>query len=329
MYKNRLNELSNLVLAVPVGLASMASLNVRQARPSFVLMLVAAWIAGLGAQGWRRHALNTAVFVSSIGVISSLGGIHPGADLTYECLFTLSAMGLGALFARNVDRAAAERVRLVRATAEREEVTRQAVVTERSRMARELNDVVGHSVSAMTLQASGARLRLEQDDRAAARDALAAVEDLGHRALSDMRRMLGLLRDDTATSSDRPAPGLACLPDLAADLRAAGLRVEVSATEINGELPLVIDVAAYRLIEAALGLALSARAVAATVAVSCAAGQVELEVRDCDRKVEPAPTAEAALRHRVEIYNGSVEITDGNDRGRTLRARLPLKITAR
>ncbi len=323
--RGRFKDLSTLVLAMPAGLAVMAVFDARQARPSFILVLVAAWISGFAARSRRRHAFNLAVFLSSLAVIPLLAGNHSAADFLYESLFTLSAMALGAFFARHVDHAEAERLRLLRITAERRDAADRAVLAERARIARELHDVVGHSVSAMTLQASGARLRLERGDRATAREALGAVEDLGHRALSDMRRMLGLLREDSTDPLLRPGSGLASLPGLVENLRATGFVIEVSGAELGANLPLAIDVAAYRLIEAALMLALSAKAVAATVAVRCVDRQVEIELRDSGRRAELGTTAEAVLCHRVAVYNGTVDITDGENGGRNLQACLPLE----
>jgi signal transduction histidine kinase len=252
----------------------------------------------------------------------------PWVDFAYECLFALGAMAVGAVFGRSAERAAVERARLRKAEADRDEATRHAAAAERARILMELHDVIGHSLSVMMLQAGGARLRLEHDDRTAAREALSAVEDLGHRALSDMRRMLGLLRRDTPPGPVSPHAGLARLSDLVHRMERSGLAVELTDRELTESLPFAIDVAAYHLIESALAVAISIQARTAKVAIRRRRAAVEIELRSGGEERlltgDAVQAAEAALRQRVEIYKGSLTIEGRDGPGRIVRVLLPL-----
>src|SRR6478609_732587 len=133
---------------------------------------------------------------------------------------------------------------LVRMTAlyiEQRQLTRQqsasrAVAEERNRIARELHDVIGHSVSVMTVQASAVRRRLtpEQEQE---REALTTVEAVGREALAEMRRMVGVLRADGVTADREPPPGLAQLDGLVDKVRTSGLSVDVTVTGEPRSLP--------------------------------------------------------------------------------------------
>ena len=120
--------------------------------------------------------------------------------------------------------AAALRERAERAERERETSARVAVAEERARIARELHDVVAHSVSVMVLQAGAVR-RLLRDDQAREREALGTVERTGREALAEMRRLLGVLRADDEQAELAPQPGLSELAALVARTEAAGLPV--------------------------------------------------------------------------------------------------------
>ena len=139
--------------------------------------------------------------------------------------------------------------RAARLEREREERARLAVAEERARHARELHDVVAHHVSVMVVQAGAAR-RVAATDPSSAREAMAAVESAGRTALTEMRRMLEVLRADEPDL--QPEPSLARVESLVARVRAAGLPVEL---QVEGERPAVPagpDLAAYRIIQEAL-----------------------------------------------------------------------------
>jgi signal transduction histidine kinase len=112
-------------------------------------------------------------------------------------LFGLTALLFGWVAARRADQVEQQRQQLDATEAARAENARGVAERERARIAGELHDVVGHSVGLMTLQAGAARIRLQAGDSEAAREALLAVETVGHASLVDLRRMLGVLRRDT------------------------------------------------------------------------------------------------------------------------------------
>jgi signal transduction histidine kinase len=179
-------------------------------------------------------------------------GGHPVAPLSALTLATF-------LFGRN-RRAkhalvAQLRDRAERAERERDQQARIAVVEERTRIAREVHDVVSHSISVMTALADGAGYALGTDaGRAQAREAIAAVAATGRSAITEMHRLLEVLRaeDDDAAPSRQPAPGLADLPALVEQVRSAGLPTSLVVTGRPAPLGPTAQLAVYRLVQEAL-----------------------------------------------------------------------------
>jgi signal transduction histidine kinase len=212
---------------------------------------------------------------------------------------------------------------------EREERALVAVAEERNRIARELHDVVGHSVSVMTVQASAVR-RLMRPDQAKERAALETVEAAGREALTEMRRMVGVLRSGDETPNLAPPPTLDQLDRLVANFRQAGLDVVL---EQDGEpvpLPPGLDLTAYRLIQEALTNTLRhARATQAVVRVSYRAGTLLLSVRDDGQGPDGSPpgTGLLGMRERVAVYGGTLSAGAVDRGGFELCAELPLGTT--
>lgn len=210
----------------------------------------------------------------------------------------------------------------------RQDLAARAVTEERNRIARELHDVIGHSVSIMTVQASAVRRRLGED-QAVEREALETVEATGRQALAEMRRMVGVLRHDDDPVDREPAPGLTQLDRLVDQVRSAGLPVEVAVTGSARPLAPGLDLTAYRLVQEALTNALR-HAVAPTcaeVSIGYTEEHLELTVRDDGRRV--APGAEAGhgllgLRERVSVYGGDLVARPRVEGGFELIATLPL-----
>ena len=136
-----------------------------------------------------------------------------------------------------------------------EEQAQRAVDDERDRIARELHDVIAHSVSVMTVQAGAVR-RLLTAEQQREREALLTVEETGRQALTEMRRLLGVLRQGDDTVALAPQPGLATLEQLVEQVREAGLPVEISFEGERIVLPPGIDLSAYRIVQEALTNAL-------------------------------------------------------------------------
>jgi signal transduction histidine kinase len=128
---------------------------------------------------------------------------------------------------------------------------RRIVTEERTRIARELHDVVAHRVSLMTVQA-GAAKAVAAEDPAAALQAMGAVEEAGRQALGELRHLLGVLRPETDPDGLGPQPGLADLPRLVEQIRGAGVDVLLATDGVSAELPARVDLFAYRIVQEAL-----------------------------------------------------------------------------
>jgi signal transduction histidine kinase len=201
-----------------------------------------------------------------------------------------------------------------------------AVAEERLRIAREMHDVISHSVSVMTLHVSGVR-RLLRPDQVEERAALEAVERTGRESLAEMHRMLGVLR--SAPDGERgPAPGLDRVPELLDAARRAGLHAELTIRGTRRPLPPGIELAAYRIVQEGVTNVLrhaSARRVDCTVGYGDA--DVELLVVDDGRGASATGLGGhglAGLRERAALYAGSVEAGPRPDGGYALHAVLPV-----
>ena len=221
---------------------------------------------------------------------------------------------------------AAERAdRLERA---REEDARVAVAEERARIARELHDVVGHSVSVMTVQAAAAR-RLLLPEQEREREALLVVEQTGREALAEMRRLVGVLRRPEEAPALAPQPSLDHVDKLVASAREAGLPVELRVEGEPVQLPAGLDLTAYRLVQEGLTNAVKhAQAQHAEVLVSYGDGHVEITVSDDGSgggDGDGGGHGLVGMRERVSVYGGELDAGPRLEGGYALRARLPVK----
>jgi signal transduction histidine kinase len=209
---------------------------------------------------------------------------------------------------------------------EREERALTAVAEERNRIARELHDVVGHSVSVMTVQASAVR-RLMRPDQEKERAALETVEAAGREALSEMRRMVGVLRSGDAPADLAPPPTLDQLDRLVDNFRRAGLDVSSETTGTPTPLPPGLDLTAYRLVQEALTNTLRhAHATRAEVRVGYGDDCLVISVRDDGEGPNGSPpgTGLLGMRERVAVYGGTLATGAAEGGGFELRADLPL-----
>ena len=222
---------------------------------------------------------------------------------------------------------------------EQEQAAHRAVVAERARIARELHDVVSHAIAVTVLQSRGAR-RVLGHDEAAVRRALDAIEQTNTQALSDMRRLLAVLRD-TESEADVPAepegraapqPSLAHLDHLVAQVRESGLPVEVQVSGPAEPVPPGVDLSAYRIIQEALVNTLKHAGpdARARVRVDYGVAGLAVEVRDDGRDGHgPGPGTGHGLigiRERVAVVGGEVEAGPAADGGFVVRARLPYAV---
>jgi signal transduction histidine kinase len=209
---------------------------------------------------------------------------------------------------------------------EREERALTAVAEERNRIARELHDVVGHSVSLMTVQASAVR-RLMRPDQAKEREALETVEAAGREALAEMRRMVGVLRSGDRTRDLAPPPTLDQLDCLAETFRSAGLDVVLEKEGAVVPLPPGLDLTAYRLVQEALTNTLRhAHAGRAVVRIGYRERALVISVRDDGQGPHGSlpGTGLLGMRERVAVYGGSLTAGAAEGGGFELCAELPL-----
>jgi signal transduction histidine kinase len=193
-------------------------------------------------------------------------------------------------------------------------------------MARELHDVVAHSVSIISVQAGAAEQQLERDpDRA--REHLAAVRGSAHEALSELRRMVGLLREEDA--SYVPAPGLSRLEDLVETTRSSGQPVSLKVSGGARPLPPGVDLAAYRVIQEALTNARKHASNAETsVSVEYGERALEIEIENgpgngTEASFEGDGRGLIGMRERVRLYDGTLDAGPTDAGGFAVRANLP------
>jgi signal transduction histidine kinase len=206
------------------------------------------------------------------------------------------------------------------------EKARRGVTEERMRIARELHDVVAHSMSVITVQAGFGNLVID-DQPAQARAALGAIETTGREALAEMRRLLGMLRDD-GPAALAPAPGLGELDHLVAQTAKAGVRVQVKITGAPRPLPPGIDLSAFRIVQEALtNVVKHAETASCRVAIAYAEDQLSVEVTDGGRG-GPAASGHGhgliGMRERVHLYGGTVQAAPLPGGGFRVAASLPV-----
>jgi signal transduction histidine kinase len=200
---------------------------------------------------------------------------------------------------------------------------------ERLRMARELHDVIGHTISLINIQA-GVGLDLMSTQPEQARAALAAVKTVSGQALGELRAMLSALREDGEDAPRDPAPGLGRLPELISRTSAAGLAVSTDITGRPRRLPAAVDLAAYRIVQESLtNVARHAGPTAVTVRVAYGEHDLGIEVADDGRPAghgtqEAAGNGISGMRERAAALGGHLDAGPRPDRGFQVRALLPL-----
>ena len=202
----------------------------------------------------------------------------------------------------------------------------QAIRAEKSRIARELHDVVAHHVSVMTAQAAGAQ-RVFDAEPDLARQALQSIETVGRGALNKMRRLLGVLQTEADDAAVAPQPGLDQLPSLLAQMRRAGLPVELRVRGDPRPLPCGVELNAFRIVQEALTNALKhAGPSRAQVELSYHSAYLDLRVCDNGRGFGADATPGQGLigmRQRASLLGGEIHVRPGSDGGVQVVATLP------
>jgi signal transduction histidine kinase len=227
------------------------------------------------------------------------------------------------------DRLADRTVELER---EGERRARAAVSEERARIARELHDIVAHSVSTMVVQA-GAERRVLDPGQASTREVLLSIEQTGRQAMAEMRRLLGMLRKDDQELALVPQPSLAHVDLLVDHVRAAGMPVELRVEGEPVSLPPGVDLSAYRIVQEALTNALKhAGPARATVTVRYRRHELQLEIADSGRGATNGRRGGHGLvgmRERVALFGGELDAGNRGGTGYAVQVRLPLEPSGR
>ncbi|MGD0272819.1 MAG: sensor histidine kinase [Gaiellaceae bacterium] len=312
------------VLAVVLS-ASVATQYVVGALPPFALGLALYTVA---SHTERRIALRAGL-VALVALLASLiprVGLNGGESVLHVIVFAAAAWILGDNLRtkRAYYRELEERAE--RLEREREDNVRRAAAEEQARIARELHDVIAHSVSVMVVQAAAAGDVFEKHPERA-REALRSIEESGRSALTELRRLLGIVRTREQGRLE-PQPGLGALADLLEQVRGTGLEVELELEGDLGELPTGIDLSAYRIVQEALTNTLKhARAGRARIRISRRVGELALEIVDDGA----GPDEQAAdghglvgMQERAALLGGVLEAGPAPDGGFAIKARFPL-----
>jgi signal transduction histidine kinase len=230
-------------------------------------------------------------------------------------------------FAGRVTRS--RRQRIASLELEQEQRTQIALSEERARIARELHDVVAHSVGVIVVQAQGGR-RVIHRDPARAEEALATIEDTARTALAEMRRSLGVLRGRDEEAARAPQPGVGELAELITSARSSGLEVDLAVEGTERPLPQGVDLSAYRIVQEALTNAVKhAGATRGQVTLRYGERELEIEVKDDGRGPAEGAGQGAGhgligMRERVATHAGELQTGAAPDGGFVVRAILPL-----
>jgi signal transduction histidine kinase len=317
LFRRRLPFWAPVIALVTAGAASFVEENFAPGSFAIFLTVITSTVL-LGMAPERQKALaGIPIYVAVVAIVTRN---HPtdGLDDFFWITLVLSCAWVAG-FALKAKLTAVETRRL-----RAEEEARNAVAKERARITRELHDVIAHSVSLMTVQASAAR-RLLRPDQDREREALRVVEETGRQTLAEMRRLLGIMREEGETADRAPQPGIETIRSLVQKVRDAGLPVELT---VEGEPVYVspgVDVSAYRIVQEALANALEHDGRAhAWVAVRYGDREVEVEVEDDGSPgVNGDGDGLLGMRERVALCGGELRAGPRDGGGFRISARLP------
>ena len=302
-----------------------------RASSPFAGVLVAAYASG--AYTNRRDGRIAAAIIGAMVLIMAVSiGEDVFGDIVFIGGILFAVWGAATVVRSRQELAGALAARTVELEHEREENAKLAVAEERTRIARELHDVVAHNISIMVMQA-GAERHAIGDERPDTSEVLATIEDTGRAALAEMRRLLGMLRRSDDELALAPQPSLNHLRDLVEQVREAGMPVDL---RIEGEpRPIApgIDLSAYRIVQEALTNALKhAGPARARVTVRYRDDELDIEIVDDGAGgVEEVPVGGHGLvgmQERVALFGGDIVAGRRRSGGYAVRAKLPLDETA-
>ena len=291
-----------------------------------IVGLASAFLLGNLRNPLQAGAGLIVVLVGIVTVVHNIPG-ETASDLVFIPLRFVVAWVAGYALRERSEQAEAAEERAAQAERDREAAARIAVAEERSRIARELHDIVAHAVSVMVLQVGAVRHKLP-DALAEDRDALRGVERAGRTALAQMRHLLAAMRREGDEAELLPQPGLDGLESLLDEIPRAGLPVELHVDGKPSPLPRGVDLSAYRIVQEGLTNALKhAHASDAEVIVRYRPDELEIEVRDNGRGGAASDGLGHGLigvRERVKIYGGKMSAGTASNGGFVLNTSLPL-----
>ena len=274
-------------------------------------------------------------YVGIVGVfaafmVGSIVNEFEPSDLAAGLVFFVGPWAVGVVTRGRIASADEAVARAEQLERNRELEAAKAAADERTRIARELHDIVSHSISVVTIQTQAVRRRLGPDHAAEAAD-LAAVEATAREALAEMRRLFGVLRTDGESLDLAPQPGLDELDRLVRKVGSGDMDVRLRVEGDPVDLSPGVDLAAYRIAQEGLTNALRhAHATRADVLVRYSPLHLEVEVQDNGRGLAPGGNPDGGhgligIRERVALYGGTLELTPSASGGVRLAATLPLR----
>ncbi|MEU9044736.1 MULTISPECIES: sensor histidine kinase [unclassified Kitasatospora] len=349
-------------LSLPATLALQAGLVVpllwRRRRPTAAFVAIMAvfvlqWSLGVGLRadaallvalyslalhGRLRHlAWSCGAMVGAVALVAvavSGGGLPVGDALFFLFSAATAAVALGIAVRIRRAQLAGLRERAARLEIERDQRSRLATATERTRVAREMHDIIGHNLSVIvTLADGGAYAAQAAPERG--REALLLIGDTSRQALGELRRMLGVLRDQgDETAEFTPQPGIADLDGLCARIRAAGPQVVYTAAGDLDRLDRGMQLMAYRIVQESLTNTLKHAGpdTRAHVTLTADTDRLRVRVQDSgpppDARTPAHPGGEghglAGIRERAALYGGTVTAGPGPGAGWSVEAVLDL-----
>ena len=301
---------------------------------AFVPILVTAYSVAAYEPEARPAAAGFGILAAGVLTVTlTLPELRSWSEVPFEVACLACAWLVGRFVFGLRDRARILRLRAEELEQRREREAHEAVELERARIARELHDVVAHSVSLMGVQAAAAEQVLATEPERA-REPLRAIQETARDAVEELRRLLGVLRTNSGRNGLSPQPGLAALETLAEQMRAAGLAVALR-VEGDGEgtrLSPGVELSAYRIVQEALTNTLKhAGGGEAAVVVRHREGGLEVEVRDDGGPGNGAGGERAGdfghgligMRERVAVYGGTISTGPDDGGGYRVRASLP------
>ena len=322
------------VLAITVSAGAVILIFTSQAQFPVGVLVALYTVASRCERPLSIRAAKWVALPIAVGVLVSTGA-HPGRAIPELAVFAIAWVIGDNIRTRRAYLAELE-TRAERLEREREEKAERAVIEERTRIARELHDVIAHNVSVMVVQASAGD-ELFDTDPERARESLRSVAATGRAALTELRRLLGVIRAEEEPGggpSYVPQPGIDYLDELVRQVQETGLAVELSVLGEPRELPEGVGLCAYRIVQEALTNTLKhAGASRADVSVRYVEDALELQVVDDGRGTDPVNgDGEAGghgligMRERVALFGGDLTARPrGAGDGYEVRARLPLE----